>query len=53
MSTMHGLIDGPRFSDLFADTLHTCGLAWAWAYYAKRGMARWEFRFWVRQALGV
>ena len=41
-----------RFSDLFADTVKTHGLAFAQAHYVqKHGMPQWEFRLWARFTL--
>ena len=37
-----------RFSELFADTVATHGVAWAVSYYSKHGMQCWEFLFWMR-----
>lgn len=37
-----------RFSELFADTVLTHGIAWAAKHCAKRGMASWEFMHWLR-----
>jgi hypothetical protein len=47
---MHGTITVP-FSLLITDTIQTHGVVWAWAYYSKRGMARWEFRLWAKLAV--
>jgi hypothetical protein len=36
-----------RFSELFADTVRTHGLAWSQQYYCgKHKMPAWEFEFW-------
>ena len=45
---MKGSIAIP-FSELFADTVTQHGAAWARVYYMARGMASWEFRFWLGQ----
>lgn len=37
-----------RFAELFADTVQAHGVAWAAAYYAKKGMPLWECVFWLR-----
>ena len=43
-----------RFSELFADTVNTHGLRFAWAYYVtKHGMQPWEFRFWLGSSVGL
>lgn len=36
-----------RFSDLFADTVATHGVAWAHRHYIRRGMPAWEFGVWL------
>lgn len=36
-----------RFSDLFWNTMRTCGYRWTRAYYLKRGMSLEEFEFWL------
>ncbi|QOR55741.1 MAG: hypothetical protein YHS30scaffold667_37 [Phage 65_10] len=43
---MHGTPTVP-FSALFADTEQAFGVAFARAYYTKRGMPAWEFGFWL------
>ena len=43
---MRGSISIP-FSSLFADTCDMHGVAWAQAYYLKRGMPAWEFAVWL------
>lgn len=42
-----------RFSELFADTIETHGIAWALQYYLGRGMSSREFRLWFRIWNGV
>lgn len=42
---------GIRFSELFKDTVSMFGVVESWQHYSKRGMARWEFRFWCRLTL--
>lgn len=49
---MIGTINCP-FGLLFADTVNTHGSLWARDYYMRRGMAAWEFRFWMRTLRGV
>lgn len=39
---MRGTLSVP-FSSLVQDTIATHGLAWAAAYYAKRGLPLWQF----------
>jgi hypothetical protein len=48
MRTMSGTPE-VTFSTLFADTLNTHGMAWAWNYYGVKGkMSRKEFRIWAK-----
>lgn len=47
MKTLSGT-DTVHFSSLIADTINTHGVVWAWAYYSKHGMSRWEFRLWAK-----
>ena len=42
-----------HFSELFASTVAVHGLAWAWGYYSKKGMTRFEFRIWAKGYFGV
>ncbi len=42
-----------RFSELFASTVNTHGITWAWGHYAKKGMTQGEFRFWMHSIRGV
>lgn len=39
---MRGTLSVP-FSSLVQDTIQTHGIAWAAAYYAKRGLPLWQF----------
>lgn len=49
---MRGTIQVP-FSSLFADTVQTHGVEWAYKHYVKKGgMQMWEFEFWAK-ATGV
>lgn len=42
-----------RFSELFADTVKTHGVVWAFRYYVgKHNMTVWEFSFWFRTYSG-
>lgn len=43
---MRGSITVP-FSQLFADTVQTFGVAWAHRHYTRRGMPSWEFGVWL------
>ena len=36
------------FSALFADTVQTHGVPWAWGHYSKHGMTQREFRIWLK-----
>ena len=40
-----------RFSTLVADTIEAHGLAWAAAYYAKKGLPLWQFLIFARGAM--
>lgn len=40
-----------RFSELVADTVREHGLAWAAAYYAKKGLPLWQFLIFARSSL--
>lgn len=44
---MHGTLNVP-FSQLFADTVNTHGVAWSQRYYTSHGMPAWEWEFWLR-----
>lgn len=41
------------FSELFADTIHAHGIAWAHKHYTKRGMSRAEFGIWLTGFVGA
>ena len=47
---MRGTLTIP-FSALVADTIEAHGLAWAAAYYAKKGLPLWQFLIFARSAL--
>lgn len=48
---MRGTLTIP-FSSLFADTISTHGVTWAYAYYTRHGMPEWEFGLWFRSWSG-